>query len=75
MTDALQFVVYCNCAMQLSESSKHQAQKINTDCSPTAGSYESLYFLKLCINKLPLQNKCTNHTQESPANKSNFTFH
>jgi hypothetical protein len=38
MTDALQFVVYCNC--------KHQAQKINTDCSPTAGSYESLYFLQ-----------------------------
>jgi hypothetical protein len=43
MADALQFVVYCNCTMQLSESSKytwkHQAQKINTDCSPTAGSY------------------------------------
>jgi hypothetical protein len=78
MTDALQFVVYCNCAMQLTESRKYiwsTPSSKNQYWLLSNGMNLPVTLLppKLCVNNLPLQNKCTNHTQQSPANKTNFT--
>jgi hypothetical protein len=39
-------IALCISAKAGNTSSKHQAQKINTDFSPTAGSYKWFYFLQ-----------------------------